>query len=98
MKHSGFPEGDNFLKASVRGEFLLDYYRKQVGGKATAADLIADVLAAVEVDRSVAYAEAVAEGGYTSNIESPDSVVEEAQASLEHWIWQIKNEAEGDAQ
>lgn len=86
-----FPPGDTFTDASNRGESILAYYQKQVGIQATAADLIADVLAIVEAERAVAYGEARAEGDYTANIDSPESVVEEAQASLEHWIEEFKN-------
>lgn len=85
-----FPQGDTFTDASNRGESILAYYQKQAGGSATAADLIADVLAIVEAERSVAYGETRAEGAYTANIESPESVIEEAQASLETWIAEFK--------
>lgn len=87
-----YPRGDSFTPAANRGESILAYYQKQVGSGATAADLIADVLAIVESERSVAYGEAMAEGEYTANIDSPESVVEEAQASLEHWIAEFKAE------
>lgn len=87
-----FPPGDTFTDASNRGESILAYYRKQVGAQAEAADLIADVLAIVEAERSVAYGEARAEGEFTANIESPESVIEEAQASLEAWIAEFKAE------
>lgn len=87
-----FPEGDTFTDASNRGESILAYYQKQVGRAATAADLIADVLAIVEAERAVAYGEALAEGEHTANIDSPESVTEEAQASLETWIAEFKAE------
>lgn len=87
-----YPEGDSFTDASNRGESILAHYQKHVGIQATAADLIADVLALVEAERSVAYGEARAEGEYTENIDSPESVIEEAQASLEQWVAEIKAE------
>ena len=86
-----YPEGDSIHPASVRGESILLHYQKQAGGDATAADLIADVLAFVETERAVAHGEALAEGEYTSGIDSPESVIDEAQASLEHWIAEYKN-------
>lgn len=93
MKNQCFPAGDEFNPASIRGESILAMYQKKVGPGATVADLIADVLAAVQADSWVAIGEARAEGEPTANIDTPESVVEEAQASLEAWEARLHHEA-----
>lgn len=93
MKNKSFPAGDDFNAASIRGESIIAMYQKHAGSAATAADLIADVLAAVQADSWVAHGEARAEGEPTANIVAPESAIEEAQASLESWEKQMHYEA-----
>lgn len=93
MANKCFPAGDEFNPASIRGESILAMYQKKTGSTATAADLIADVLAAVQAESWVAYGEARAEGEPTANIDTPESVTEEAQASLEAWVARLHHEA-----
>lgn len=88
-----YPAGDGIGSASVRGESIIAYYQQQCPG-ATTADLIADILAAVECDRQVSEGEARAEGRYTSSIDTPDSVIEEAESALETMIFEFKAEYE----
>lgn len=88
-----YPSGDDFTAASIRGDSILAAYQKKVGPQATAAELIADVLAAVRAEEWVALGEARAEGEPTAQITGPESVIEEAQASLEAWEKQMHHEA-----
>lgn len=80
-----YPTGDNITDASIRGESLLAYYAAHAGNGRDASHLIADVLACVRVEQSVSLGEAQAEGDRYPSIDSPSSVIEEAQSILEVW-------------
>lgn len=82
---SDFPRGDNITDASIRGELILAHYRFLAGKDRDAADLIADILAIVRVEQSVSLGEAQAEGDRYPSIDSPSSVIEEAESILEVW-------------
>lgn len=82
---TNYPTGDNITDASIRGESILAHYISQAGKGRDAADLIADVLAIVRVEQSVAAGEAQAEGDLYPSIDSPSSVIEEAESILEVW-------------
>lgn len=84
-KKTNYPTGDNIIEASIRGESILAYYISQAGKGRDAADLIADVLACVRVEQSVSLGEAQAEGDRYPSIDSPSSVIEEAESILEVW-------------
>lgn len=88
---TNYPIGHGIGPASVRGESILAYYQTQVAG-ATAADLIADVLAAVECDRQVAEGEARAEGE-VSTAPSARGVIEDAEGLLEDYITDFTRES-----
>lgn len=84
-KKRDYPTGDNITDASIRGESILAYYISRVGKDRDAADLIADILAIVRAEQSVAAGEAQAEGDLYPSIDSPSSVIEEAESILEVW-------------
>lgn len=85
-----YPAGDDIGAAASRGESILDHYQRQVPGS-TAADLVAAVLAHVEVERSVADGEARAEGGMSKAPRAVD-VVEAAEDSLSAMVWRHDRE------
>lgn len=84
-KKRDYPTGDNITDASIRGESILAYYATYAGNGRCAAHLIADVLAAIRVEQSVAIGEAKADGNLYPSIDSPSSVIEEAESILETW-------------
>ena len=84
-KKRGFPPGFDITNASIRGESILAHYKSYTGASHDAADLIADGLAAIRVEQSVAIGEAQADGDPHPSIDSPSSVIEEAESILETW-------------
>ena len=90
-QNKNYPTGSGIGPSSARGESIIAHYQKHLPG-ATIADLVADILAAVECDRQVSEGEARAEGLYTANIDTPSSVIEEAESALETMIARFKAE------
>lgn len=77
---------DNSAPSPSRGEATFAAWQK-AGGVGDVTECVADLLAMVYVECTIAWGEARADGDrYPASLDTPESVCEEAQSAVEVWI------------